>query len=151
MKRVFRVILLLMVGVLWYGFLFRPWISTETLRDEVDVLETGQMKTFDMNLQFARVVRLKYEVLEGGPVDVFLATLDSTQPNSRSFEHIPGFSSISTISGDTDALVKPGKWSIIIMPSKGAANTPTKVKVLTQIHRPRFFQKTQDLVTLQPD
>ena len=151
MSRVFKSISFIAVAVLWYGFLFRPWLSTETLRDEVAVLEPGQMKTFDMNLPFERVVRLKYEVLEGGPVNVFLATMSSTQPTSRSIAHIPGFASLSTISGDTDALVKPGKWSIIVMPSKDAASTSTKVKVLTQIHRPRFFQRTQHTVILQPN
>lgn len=129
----------LMVSVA-YGMFLRPILSVETLRDETVVVPQGRSITFDMDLTSTskRVVTLDYEVLEGGPIGVTLATMESTRGDLSRMRMVPGFSSPSTMSGSADALVPAGRWSIVMGPVPGVG---AKVKIKTRLHRPRWFQR----------
>ena len=132
----------LIVAVLVYGFFLRPMLSVEDLRDETFVLQPGQIKTFDMNLSGTnkRVLNLKYEVVSGNPINLTVATMESTQRGSNGVVEVDAFQSASVTSGEKEALLPPGLWSVLVGSPPNVSGS-TKIKIKTQLHRPRWFQK----------
>lgn len=132
----------LFVAVLVYGFFLRPMLSVEDLRDETFVLQPGQIKTFDMNLSGTnkRVLNLKYEVVSGNPINLTVATMESTQRGSNGVVEVDAFQSASVTSGVKEALLPPGLWSVLVGSPPNVSGSTT-IKIKTQLHRPRWFQK----------
>ncbi|MFA0960306.1 hypothetical protein AB9P05_00720 [Roseivirga sp. BDSF3-8] len=145
-----RIVYYFILCVIVYGFITRPIFSKEKLRDELAVINPGQILIYDMDLRkgFRDVIDLSFEVIDGGPVNTYLIPMDSIGAISKTIKHVPNFSIINSQSGKTSARVEPGFWSILIQPSDSSINFQTKIQIKTYVSRPRFFQKTSPSVIL---
>jgi hypothetical protein len=128
------------VAVVLYGLALRPLFSNETLRDETITIMPGQMMSFDMRLLSTskRELILEYEVLPGNPINVLVAEMGSTQEGAKNLIFVPAFSSQSTLAGKKKGLLPKGMWSVLLI-SPANVIGPTKIKVKTQLQRPKFF------------
>ena len=134
--KMFKTVVSLLMAVFFYGSFLRPLLSTEILRDETSTIGFGQLKAYDMRVPFVREVILEFDVESGPPVSVFLVETESI--NDYRFEGIPSFTVGRASEAETDSIVEPGYWSILILPASAGESV---VKVKTKLRRPRFFRR----------